>query len=72
MDPFSCFYNTFFEKRNLFSESDARVVDNANSFLAKGIASFINEPASLPNKAPKNPPLLNYFRQLRFIKFYIP
>ena len=30
--------------------------NGANTFLANGIATFINGPANLPNKFPKNPP----------------
>ena len=30
--------------------------NGANTFLANGIATFINRPASFFNKLPKNPP----------------
>ena len=30
--------------------------NGANTVLANGIATFINGPANLPNKFPKNPP----------------
>ena len=30
--------------------------NGADTFLANGIATFINGPANLPNKFPKNPP----------------
>ena len=34
----------------------ADITNGANTFLANGIATFINGPANLPNKFPKNPP----------------
>ena len=36
--------------------------NGANTFLANGIASFINGPANLLNNLPKNPPdCINFF-----------
>ena len=36
--------------------------NGANTFLANGIATFINGPASLLNNLPKNPPdCINFF-----------
>ena len=35
--------------------------NGANTFLANGIATFINGPANLLNNLPKNPPDCNIF-----------
>ena len=36
--------------------------NGANTFLANGIATFINEPTNLLNNLPKNPPdSINFF-----------
>ena len=38
------------------SEAAAVIPNGAKTFFAKGIATFINEPANLLNNDPQNPP----------------
>ena len=50
------------------AEAAAVIPNGAKTFLARGIATFINGPANLLNNDPKNPSRLNYFRNLSFRK----
>ena len=52
----------------LISIADIAAVrpNGANTFLANGIATFINGPANLLNNLPKNPPDCIKFFILRF------
>ena len=59
----------FFGIQASIPEAAAVIPNGAKTFFAKGTAIFINGPANLLNNDPKNPPKLNYFKNLSFRKF---
>ena len=47
--------------------------NGANTFLANGIATFINGPANLLNNLPKNPPdCINFLFELYLTLYQLP
>ena len=51
--PFS---HIFLWVASCIAEADAIIADGAKTFLATETVIFINRPANLPNKAPRNSP----------------